>query len=370
MSRLLALVLVIAASLAACGGNGNQGPSATQTVGPARTGTPTASAALASTPDTPRFQLTTVLDNAQSPLALKFAPDGTLFYNERGGRVRLVTGGKLQDEPFAEVNVITNGEHGLLGLALDPDFQRNHYVYVLYSAGDAAGRPDKQRVVRFTDANSRGIDETVIIDGLPIGQSIHNAGRLAFGPDGKLYVSIGDTGDSNSSQDTGRLSGKILRYNPDGSVPGDNPISGSPVWAWGLRNTFGLAFAPDGTLWATDNGDSGHDELDRISKGGNYGWPQVRGIAGDPRFVDPLASSGDDTWVPTGIAFLPTAAGADLFFCSYRRERLLRVSADSLSGHAVTPEDTGQPCAFDVTLGPDGALYLADLDAIRRWGQP
>ena len=130
---------------------------------------------------------------------------------------------------------------------------------------------------------------TVIVDDLPIGASIHNGGRIAFGPDGKLYVTIGDTSRPETAQDAEALKGKILRYNPDGSILADNPIPGSPVYALGLRNPFGLAFRPEtGELFATDNGPAGNDELNVIRAGANYGWPEAVGLTTDTRFTNPI----------------------------------------------------------------------------------
>jgi len=186
-----------------------------------------------------------------------------------------------------------------------------------------------------------------------------------------LYVSIGDAQEAEAAQDLTRLNGKILRVNPDGSIPGDNPLPGFPVWAWGLRNPFGLAFAPDGSLYATENGPSGYDEINRIVRGGNYGWPEVTGFANDPRFVDPLYSRPDFRVAPTGITAytgddLPELAGS-LLFCSYNEGRLTQAT---LKDRGLELKDAGQPCLLDVTTGPDGALYFSDERSIYRWGLP
>jgi len=370
--RVAMLTALIAAS-AACGESDQSTPATgSPSTQPALGATATAIGSPQST-DFARSQLTTLVSAAESPVDLEFAPDGRLFYNElRTGRIRIVNRGQLQPEPFVDLDVVNltdrYSEHGLLGLALDPEFETNRFVYVFLSVPDRRGDPSKQQVLRLTDDGGEGVDPTVILGDLPVGESRHNGGRLAFGPDGMLYVSIGDGGDDpESAQETGDRRGKILRVNPDGSVPNDNPLSNSPVWAIGLRNVFGLAFAPDGTLYATENSDSGHDEVNRILRGGNYGWPEVTGVSDDGRFLDPIAESGgDESWAPTGIA----AREGELFFCSYNRGTLLQVVIDRPRRAVGHIEDTEQPCSFDVTLGPDGALYLAGEDAIYRWGPP
>lgn len=318
------------------------------------------------------------LSNVDAPVALAFAPDGRLFYNElRTGQVRVVEDGRLQDEPFATLQVVNQSgysEHGLLGLALDPNFASNHYVYLFYGEPDQNGDPLRQRVVRFTDVDGVGQEMAVILDDLPISDGCcHNGGRIAFGPDGKLYVSIGDTGESSLSQDPESLAGKILRFNADGSIPEDNPFPGSPVFALGIRNSFGLAFHPvTGALFIDETGSAGFDELDIIQAGGNYGWPEVRGIAGLSQYIDPIWTSGPTSVTPTGMTFytgglLPIPAN-DLVRCSYNRDMLEHVKMAPSFDHIDGIEDTNLPCSLDVTTGPDGALYFSTIDTIYRWG--
>ena len=216
--------------------------------------------------------------DAAWPAALAAAPDGRLFYAELlTGNIRIVKDGHVLSEPFATIDDVSNHrESGLLGLALHPNFPQEPYVYAMYTVDyPETGFPQIQRVVRFRDVESSGQDFTVLIDDLPATtMAFHNGGRIAFGPDGKLYVSIGDTDVPDLAQDPKRLEGSILRYNPDGSIPSDNPIPGSPVYAIGLRNVFGFAFQPNtGFLYATDNGPGGFDEVNKIEAGHNYGWP-------------------------------------------------------------------------------------------------
>ncbi len=321
-------------------------------------------------------QVTVFVPNANFPVSLAFAPDGRLFYNElRTGQVRVVEGGSLQPAAFATLPTVSViAEHGLLGLAIDPQFTVNHYVYVLNSLPAPSGNALKNQVVRFTDVNGIGQDQTLIVDNLPVGNCCHDGGRIAFGPDGKLYISVGDTQDPNAAQDPASLKGKVLRYNKDGTVPADNPTPGSPVFALGMRNQFGLAFHPStGDLFETENGTDNNDEINIIRAGGNYGWPIVAGIANDPRFVDPIYATGPTVVAPTGITFytggqLP-GFNLDMFWCAFNTSALTRVTlAPPDYRSIVSMEDTGHSCLLDVKTGPDGALYFSDGTTIYRWG--
>ena len=237
-------------------------------------------------------------------------------------------------------------------------------------------------MVRWTDQGGTGTSLTTIIDNLPAGNDCcHKGGRLAFGPDRKLYVTLGENHVAADAQRTSSLRGKILRYNPDGTVPGDNPFgSNNPVWAIGLRNPFGLAFAPDGSLFVTDNGPSGDagtpgsgwDEVDHVVRGGNSQWPTCYGngihlqgsqCVGTP----PTYQSGNATLVPTGATFVsaqgPAGYTGDFVFCSYGESRLKVLSAD---GTRLLFD--GPRCQLDVKEGPDHALYMSDTSAIYRLG--
>ena len=311
--------------------------------------------------------------DANWPVALAAAPDGRLFYAELlDGRIRVIQEGRVQPEPFATMQgVARHGESGLLGLALHPDFPEEPFVYALYVVEDPdTGLPSGQRVVRFREANNVGQDYTVVIDNLPATTTtIHNGGRIASGPDGKLYISIGDTAVSDLSQDATRPEGSILRYNPDGSIPSDNPIPGSPVYAIGLRNVFGLAFQPEtGHLFATENDPGGFDEVNKIEPGRNYGWPLHMGFSQVEGFSDPIAVYGN--WPerpigPTGAAF--AAERPDLLlFCAYH-DFYLR--ALPLRGAETSKDDTmvlSTNCALDVTYSSDGWLYYSTISAIYR----
>jgi glucose/arabinose dehydrogenase len=215
--------------------------------------------------------------------SMVFAPDGRLFFTEKNtGAIRIMTAdSEILDDPFAGVeDVYASWEQGMLGLALDPDFQTNHYLYVYYSAlvGTENGDGGKvvNRVLRFTDSGNAGTDMKVIMDNIPASRGYHSGGAMAFGPDDKLYITVGDATEHIFAQDPSIVIGKILRINKDGTIPTDNPYPNSPVYTIGHRNMYGIAFDSDGTGVITENGDFHYDEINVISKGGNYGFPTLQ----------------------------------------------------------------------------------------------
>lgn len=215
--------------------------------------------------------------------SMKFAPDGRLFFDEKNtGEIRIMTAdGKILDEPFASVqDVYVSWEQGMLGLTLDPDFPTNHYVYVYYTAlvdtqnGD--GGKVINRVLRFTEKDNAGTDMKVLLDNIPASRGFHSGGALAFGPDGKLYITVGDATEHIFAQDPSIVIGKVLRINRDGTIPEDNPYPNSPVYTIGHRNMYGITFGKDGTGVIAENGDFHYDEINVIQKGGNYGFPTMQ----------------------------------------------------------------------------------------------
>jgi glucose/arabinose dehydrogenase len=258
--------------------------------------------------------------------------------------------------------VAATGEAGLLGLALDPGYQDNHYLYLYFTYRQ--GRALQNRVVRLAEMGGSTEDQVVLLDGIS-GATIHNGGRIKFGPDGKLYISTGDAAQPSLSQDLTSLVGKVLRLNPDGSIPADNPFSGSPVFSYGHRNPQGLAWQP-GTdkLYATEHGPRGHDEVNLLQAGGNYGWPEVRGQEGEgTAFSAPVLESGGSTWAPSGAAFCdgpchPGLSGRFLF-AGLRSTALWWVDLDSQQPVQARPLLEGRYGRIrDVVQGPDGSLYL------------
>jgi len=329
-------------------------------------------------PRPPRVDL--FVEGVTFPSALQFAPDGRLFFNEiLAGQVRIASAsGELQPEPFVVLPTTKGLEQGALGLALDPEFARNRWVYVFYSEADAENRPTRNRVVRFTERDGRATEATAILDDLPINQTRyyngdHNGGRIAFGPDGMLYVSLGEMVRRSQVPDPYTLYGKILRVRPDGTAPADNPYGDYPTYALGFRNVFGLTFHPTtGRLYATDNGPEGYDELNLVQPGRDYGYPSIEGGPGGVAGLeDPLWDSAEERLGITGLTFysgsvFPEYAG-DLFFCAFNTGALRRVR---LAGQALDDvewvEVVSHDCRLDVTNGPDGTLYFSDLARIFR----
>ena len=309
------------------------------------------------------------------PVAMAFAPDGRLFITEQHtGTVRVVVNGELLPQPFATMGryvLFVTPEAGLMGIAIDPDFEENRYVYVSYSALSYFPLELLSKVVRFTDVDGIGTDPVEILPGLPgpLGP-IHTVANIHFGPDGKLYLSLGDLVRPDEVQNLSLLPGKILRLNPDGSAPEDNPFFGERnadprIYAYGLRNPFDFDFHPEtGTMFATENGPD-TDEINRIVPGGNYGWPELVGPSDDPDFIDPLIYY-EDPRGPAGASFYSGDRLAEyknnFFFCQYHGGGLLHRVQLSDDGTAVRSDDfISGGCTSDVAEGPDGYLYFIDL---------
>jgi glucose/arabinose dehydrogenase len=318
----------------------------------------------------PSIQVETVARGLETPWAIAFAADGRAFISERPGRIRVIKDGKLQREPWMEIDAYEVGEAGLLGLALDPGFERSRFLYAAYTYRDGSGRL-KNRLARLRDdpATGKGVIDRLLLDGLA-GSNNHNGGRVKFGPDGKLYGTMGDAQNTSLSQNRSSLNGKILRLNPDGTIPSDNPFPQSPVYSYGHRNPQGLAWQP-GTarLYATEHGPSGFqgcclDEVNLIEPGKNYGWPVIRGDQTHEGMVPPVLHSGNsETWAPCGAAFVTRGPWAgSLLFTGLRGQSLYRAVFDSNNPSKVALFERLFVREFgrlrDVAEGPDGALYL------------
>jgi glucose/arabinose dehydrogenase len=339
-------VAMLLAATAACGSSGGDATPVTQPAPTATTAEPspttTSPAALAAV--MPVGEPTDVVTGLDAPWSVAFVGDTALVSERDSGRVlEVLDGGSTRE--VATVDAEHGGEGGLLGLAVAAG-----QLYA-YSTG-----PDGNRIQRFPLTGSTGSyglgDPTTIIDGLPAA-GIHNGGRLAFGPDGMLYASVGDAGQAEKAQDLGHLGGKILRLTPDGEVPADNPFPGSLVWSLGHRNVQGLAWTADGTMYASEFGQNTWDELNRITPGANYGWPVVEGIAGRDGFVDPLQQWPTSEASPSGLA----AVGGTLFMANLRGQVLRAVPvADPSTATELYDGTYGRLRA--AALAPDGSLWI------------
>jgi glucose/arabinose dehydrogenase len=237
----------------------------------------------------------TSINGLSNPTAMEIAPDGRIFVCEQGGALRVIKNGVLLSTPFLTLSVDSNGERGLLGIAFDPNFATNHFLYVYYTV---TSTPRHNRVSRFTangDVAAVG-SEAVIreLDNLSSATN-HNGGAIHFGPDGKLYVAVGENANGSNSQTLSNRLGKVLRINSDGTIPGDNPFfntaagANRSIWALGLRNPFTFAFQPGtGRLFINDVGEVTWEEINDGIAGSNYGWNISEGPTSDPRFRAPL----------------------------------------------------------------------------------
>jgi len=298
--------------------------------------------------------VTVIARNLDVPWALAFLPDGSIIFTERPGKVRLIDAqGGLLPDPLALIDgAVARGESGLLGIALHPDFTRNHLVYLYYTYEASSGA--ENRVVSYVLEDNTLSGEKVIIQGIPAG-SVHDGGRIKFGPDGCLYVTCGDAGNAGNAQDLGSLAGKILRLNDDGSIPADNPFPGSPVYSYGHRNPQGLAWDEQGRLWETEHGNSAHDEVNLIEPGHNYGWPIIQGDQTANGMEKPVINSGGDTWAPSGAA----VRGNTFFYAGLRGESLFSLSLDGPDISNLQTYFRGEYGRLrDVVAAPDGFLYV------------
>lgn len=261
-----------------------------------------------------------IAEDLDIPWEVVALPSGDFLVSERTGNLVLLSQSGNRTDIVVD-GVESAGEGGLLGITLHPDYEKNSQIYLYLTAKE--GDMLVNRVVRYVLSIDGAISgKTIIIDGIPAANS-HDGGRIKFGPDGKLYVTTGDAGESNLAQSLDYLGGKILRLNADGTVPEDNPFTGSPIWSYGHRNPQGLAWDGENNLWAVEHGRSGtasgYDEINLIEAGKNYGWPVVEGDAAKDGMVSPKAQSGADyTWAPAGMVFLR----GSLFFGGLRGEGL------------------------------------------------
>ena len=313
-------------------------------------------------PDT--LGVETVAEGLEVPWDLAFTPDGRILITERPGRIRLFRDGELLPEPYAILDVAHVSEAGLMGIALDPAFADNGYVYICYTY--RAGPAMFNRIARLTDLGDRGNSHHVVLDGIP-GASRHDGCRIRFGPDGYLYATTGDATEPDLSQDLDSLAGKVLRLAGDGSIPPDNPFPNSYVYSYGHRNPQGLDWHPaTGDLFITEHGPASDDEVNLIEPGKNYGWPEVTGAPGHAGYVDSVLAL-TPTVAIAGMAFvsgdkLPGSWQGNLVFAALKSSHLQRVTLAPPHSRTVASRQTLYQGRFGrlraVEMGPDGYLYF------------
>jgi glucose/arabinose dehydrogenase len=306
----------------------------------------------------------TLATGLEVPWGVAFLPDGNALVTERESArlLRVAPDGAVT--PVGTVaGVAAEGEGGLMGVAVSPRFATDRTIVVAYTSAT------DNRVVRLRVADDGTVDgaaQQVLVSGI-VQARIHNGGAVAFGPDGLLYVGTGDAGRREPAQDPADLGGKILRVTPDGAPAPGNP-SETPVFSLGHRNVQGLAFAPDGTLYAAEFGQNRFDEVNRITSGANYGWPEVEGVGDRPGFVDPLVTWSTDEASPSGLAY----AGGALYAAGLRGERLWKVPV-------TAPDAVGTPEALltgefgrlrGVAPSPDGAALWVTTSNRDGRGEP
>lgn len=312
--------------------------------------------------------------------AMQFAPDGRLFVAQQHGTLRVVKNGQLLETPFLNATVDFQGERGLLGFAFDPDFANNGYLYIYYTAttptvhnriSRVQANPSNPDVARRN--NGTLIEDVLLdIDDLSSANN-HNGGAMHFGPDGKLYIAVGDNATGSNSQTLANLKGKMLRINSDGSIPSDNPFyntatgNNRAIWALGLRNPYTFSFNRNtGRMFINDVGQNTWEEINDGAAGANYGWPATEGPTTNPNFSTPVfayqhgssstngcAITGGD-WYDSATATFPTSYNGKYFFADYcggwiRVLDPTNNSSEAFAGNIASP--------VDLTVGPDGALY-------------
>ncbi len=330
--------------------------------------------------DSPKFKVETVAENLEVPWSIAFAPDGRIFFTERPGRVRVIENGKLREKPFYLFSdVKLDGETGLMGMTLHPNFAENHLMYFAYVYDTNDGK--KVRAVRFKESNDGLTEPKIIIEGISAAQ-YHAGMRLSFGPaDGKLYITTGDATKQKLAQDLSSLNGKTLRLNDDGSVPADNPFVGQKgarpeIWSYGHRNSQGIAWQPETNLmFQTEHGPSlidgvslfkkrsGGDEVNIVERGKNYGWDKISHLMKKDGMETPLVEYSPAV-APASAAFyrgdaFPAYKG-NLFFGALKGEAIVRLVID---GRKITAQEFLLKKQFgrirEVAVSPEGYIYFS-----------
>lgn len=327
----------------------------------------------ASQTDNNPMQLDTVVvaKGLDVPWEILWGPDEYIWITERSGKVKRINPDTKTIQTLLELTVADQGESGLLGMALHPNFTEEPLVYLAYNYTD--GNSIRERLVRYTYQQERLINEEVLIDNIP-GNTYHDGARLLFGPDEKLYMTTGDAGEMPLSQNLSSLNGKLLRINPDGSIPDDNPIESSYVWALGLRNSQGLDFANNGILYSSEHGPESDDEINILEQGRNYGWPNVIGPCDTPAEIQFCTANNvmepiqhyTPTLAVAGIAYYSHEALPDwtnsLIVTSLKAGKLLVLHLSDPGDSVInttTVYDNNFGRLRDVCVSDDGRVFIS-----------
>ena len=310
------------------------------------------------------FQVTQIVGSGlEGPSGFEIAPDGRVFILEREGTIKIYKNGQLLPQPFAVLPTIATGDRGLIGIAFDPEFATNHYVYFYYTGLDTLNR-----LVRYNAEGDVGTDGPFILyETVEPSNWLHVGGSIRFGPDGKIYFAVGDNGYPPNAQNLGNAHGKILRINKDGSIPDDNPLvnvlgAKPEIWAYGMRNPWRFQFDPlTGKLYGGDVGDFSIEEVNHIEEGKNYGWPICEGSCTTSGMTNPIheyAHFDDSAAVTGGPVYrgdmFPPSYNGKLFFADYAMGFIKTLNTVS---NAVEDFDTAAGAVVDLKVAPDGSMY-------------
>jgi len=297
-----------------------------------------------------------IANNLEVPWAADIAKDGRVFFTEITGKIRIIDStGKLLTQPAAYINAQHVGDAGLLGLTLHPNFTENHLLYVYHTYVNSTEGKVYNKVLMLTEKDNRIVQSKVIMDRIPAADT-DNGGQIKFGPDGKLYIATGDAGQPVLASNPESLAGKILRINPDGSIPADNPFAGSPVYAYGFKDVLGLAWHPQTKELYASEQRNGEDELDLIKAGANYGWPLLE--------CPDTAKSGKSVLCfnpaigPSGMAFSSSnklGYQNDLIVATLKGQHLRQIDLKSGVQNNIL---VGYGRLRDVVEAPDGSIYV------------
>lgn len=296
-----------------------------------------------------------VAEKLQTPWSIVLSKDGRVFFTERIGTIRMLNvNGTLAHDPVGYIRVDQVGEGGLLGIDLHPNFTSNHKIYIYNTYSNSSGIYN--RVMLLVENENKIVDSQIILDGIPGGR-FHDGGRLKFGPDNKLYISTGDAGFAELSQNKSSLAGKILRINDDGTIPIDNPFRGSAIYAYGFRNVQGLTWHPETReLYASDHGATGNDEINVVRAGSNYGWPYEE-CSNEGKYTAPVICFNPSI-APSGIA-IPNSSklgySGDLLLATLKGSQLRSIDLYTGEQNNIL---VGYGRLRDVVEGYNGSLFV------------